>query len=177
MRPHRPRPPVRWRGHVPPTPPRSRYCPARRPGPGQLTAPPVPTARQPEWLPNSALQGVVEASRSLVEACTERVAALEEKVLSADCDELREIASEARRQGRSPADAVDAVEAVVRNALGDLGRWEEELAGLAGLHPDVVDAGKGLDERLEWARVELLRAVAEYHQGLAGHQRRTPQPW
>ncbi|MFB7376529.1 hypothetical protein ACFC6U_01560 [Kitasatospora purpeofusca] len=153
----------------------------------RLTAPPAPTARQPEWLPNSALQDVVEASRSLVEACTERVAALEEKVLSADCDELREIASEARREGRSPVDAVDAA---VRSALEDLGRWEEELAGLAaalverstraglaGLHPDAVDAGKGLDERLEWARVELLRAVAEYHHGSAGHQRRTPRPW
>ncbi|MET9396094.1 hypothetical protein [Kitasatospora sp. NPDC002965] len=64
----------------------------RRPlGPGtalrgaldQLTAPPVPTAGLPEWLPNSALQGLVEASRSFVEACAQRVADLEEKVLSA----------------------------------------------------------------------------------------------
>ncbi|MER5352631.1 hypothetical protein ABT093_20140 [Kitasatospora sp. NPDC002551] len=153
----------------------------------QLTAPPAPTARQQEWLLNSALQDVVEESRTLVEACAQRVAAWEEQVLSADCDELREIAAEARREGRSPVDAVDTA---VRTALGDLVRWEAELAGLAaalversaqvglvGLHPDAVDAGRGLDERLEWARVQLLRAVAEYHHGSAGHQRRMPRPW
>ncbi|WP_331727336.1 hypothetical protein OG871_40100 (plasmid) [Kitasatospora sp. NBC_00374] len=154
-----------------------------------LTAatPTVPAARRPQWLPTAALEQLVERSRALVEACEEQVAGWEENVLSTDADELHEHAGQARSAGLNPVSVVDTV---VRAALGDLVSWEAALSGLAsalrklsdeaglvGFHPDAVAAGQGLDERLAWARYQLLSAVAEYHHGSAGPRQRSPRPW